>query len=76
MAIIGVLLGELFASQAGLGNRIAFYFANLLTSRMYAALIVIFGVALLINFALLALQNELARRGYGTVGDSDEGFGF
>lgn len=76
VAIIGVLLGELFASQAGLGNRIAFYFANLLTDFMYAALIVIFGVALAINLGLLALQNELARRGYGSVGDSEEGFGF
>lgn len=76
VAIIGVLLGELFASQAGIGNRVAFYFSNLQTDRMYAALIVIFAAALSLNLGLLKLQDALNRRGYGTSSDSRGGFGF
>lgn len=76
VAIIGVLLGELFASQAGIGNRVAFFFNNLQTDRMYATLIVVFAVALSLNLGLLKLQDALRRRGYGATGDSGSGFGF
>lgn len=76
VAIIGVLLGELFASQAGIGNRVAFYFNNLQTDRMYATLIIIFVAALSLNLGLLKLQDALRRRGYGASDDSAGGFGF
>jgi ABC-type nitrate/sulfonate/bicarbonate transport system permease component len=76
VAIIGVLLGELFASQAGIGNQVAFFFSNLQTDRMYAALIVVFAVALSINLGLLKLQDTLSKRGYGTSSESRGGLGF
>lgn len=75
VAIIGVLLGELAASQAGVGNQIGFYFANLDTARMYGALIIVFGVSLALNLSLLRLQQYLWSKGYG-VGDSGEAVGF
>ena len=75
VAIIGVLLGELAASQAGIGNQVKFYFSNLNTGKMYAALILVFAVSLAINLALLRLQSYLAANGYG-VGESAEASGF
>ena len=76
VAIIGVLLGELFASQAGIGNRVAFFFNNLQTDRMYATLIIVFAAALTLNLGLLKLQDALQRRGYGATGGEGGGFGF
>jgi ABC-type nitrate/sulfonate/bicarbonate transport system permease component len=75
VAIIGVLLGELAASQAGVGNQVKFFFSNLNTAKMYAALIMVFAVSLAINLLLLRFQSFLAARGYG-AGDSDETIGF
>lgn len=75
VAIIGVLLGELAASQAGIGNQIHFYFANLQTAKMYAVLIIVFGASLSLNLGLLRLQQWLWKKGYG-VGDSGEAVGF
>lgn len=75
VAIIGVLLGELAASQAGIGNRVNFYFSNLQTDKMYAVLIIVFGVSLGLNLGLLKLQQWLWARGYG-VGESGETTGF
>lgn len=75
VAIIGVLLGELAASQAGVGNQIGFYFSNLNTSKMYAALLLVFAVSLLLNLSLLYLQRWLWSKGYG-VGDQTEMTGF
>jgi ABC-type nitrate/sulfonate/bicarbonate transport system permease component len=76
VAIIGVLLGELFASQAGVGNQVAFFFNNLQTDRMYATLVIVFVAALSLNLGLLKLQDALRRRGYGTTGDTEGGLGF
>jgi ABC-type nitrate/sulfonate/bicarbonate transport system permease component len=75
VAIIGVLLGELAASQAGIGNQVQFFFSNLNTAKMYAALIIIFSVSLGLNLALLRLQSYLAANGYG-IGESDDTVGF
>lgn len=75
VAIIGVLLGELAASQAGIGNQIGFFFSNLNTAKMYAALTIVFAVALVLNLSLLRLQQYLWAKGYG-VGDSGEAVGF
>lgn len=75
VAIIGVLLGELAASQAGLGNRVSFYFSNLQTAKMYAVLIIVFAVSLGLNLGLLKLQEYLWAKGYG-VGESGEAIGF
>lgn len=75
VAIIGVLLGELAASQAGVGNQIQFFFSNLNTAKMYAALIIVFAVSLALNLSLLRFQEYLWAKGYG-VGDSGEAVGF
>lgn len=75
VAIISVVLAELFASQAGLGNRISFYFGNLLTARMYATMLVLFAIALVLNLSLLQVQDYLNRRGYGDA-DTGSTFGF
>lgn len=75
VAIIGVLLGELAASQAGLGNRVSFYFSNLQTAKMYAVLIIVFAASLGLNLALLKFQEYLWEKGYG-VGETGEATGF
>lgn len=75
VAIIGVLLGELAASQAGIGNRIHFYFSNLQTAKMYAVLIIVFAASLGLNLGLLRLQQWLWSKGYG-IGESGEAIGF
>lgn len=74
VAIISVVLAEDFASQAGLGNQVQFYFSNLYMERMYAVLIILFGGALTVNLSLLWVQNWLAAKGYGES-DSDIGMG-
>jgi NitT/TauT family transport system permease protein len=71
VAIIGVLLGELAASQAGIGNQVQIFFSNLQTGRMYAALLIVFAVSFALNISLLKLQQALWRRGYGSS-ESDE----
>jgi NitT/TauT family transport system permease protein len=75
VAIISVVLAELFASQAGLGNRISFYFGNLLTARMYATMLVLFAAALVLNLSLLRVQDYLNRKGYGDA-ETGSTFGF
>jgi NitT/TauT family transport system permease protein len=75
VSIISVVLAELFASRAGLGNLIGFYFSNLMTARMYATLLVLFAAALVLNLSLLRVQDYLVRRGYGDA-DSGSTFGF
>jgi ABC-type nitrate/sulfonate/bicarbonate transport system permease component len=75
VAIIGVLLGELAASQAGVGNQIGFFFSNLNTAKMYAALLLVFVVSLLLNLSLLRLQRWLWSKGYG-IGEQEEATGF
>lgn len=75
VSIISVVLAELFASQAGMGNLIKFFFSNLMTARMYAALLVLFGVALVLNLSLLKFQEYLQRHGYGDA-DAGSTFGF
>jgi ABC-type nitrate/sulfonate/bicarbonate transport system permease component len=75
VAIISVVLAELFASQAGMGNRISFYFGNLLTARMYATMVVLFVAALVLNLSLLRVQDYLNRTGYGDA-DAGSTFGF
>lgn len=76
VAIIGVLLGELAASQAGVGNQIGFFFSNLNTAKMYAALTLVFAVSLLLNLSLLRLQQWLWSKGYGAGDADDESMGF
>lgn len=75
VAIIGVLLGELAASQAGLGNLVSFYFSNLQTAKMYSVLIFVFAASLGLNLGLLKLQEYLWEKGYG-VGETGEAVGF
>lgn len=75
VAIIATLFAELFASQAGLGNRIGFYFSNLYIDQMYAVLIFVFVVSFGLNLAILGLQQFLRDRGYGTS-ESECTFGF
>lgn len=75
VAIISVVLAELFASQAGLGNIISFYFGNLMTARMYATLLVLFAAALVLNFGLLKVQDYLQKKGYGGA-EAGGTFGF
>lgn len=75
VSIISVVLAELFASQAGMGNLINFYFSNLLTARMYAAMLVLFVAALVLNLSLLRVQDYLNRNGYGDA-DAGSTFGF
>jgi ABC-type nitrate/sulfonate/bicarbonate transport system permease component len=75
VAIISVVLAELFASQAGMGNRISFYFGNLLTARMYATMVVLFVAALVLNLSLLRVQDYLNKKGYGDA-DAGSTFGF
>lgn len=75
VAIISVVLAELFASRGGLGNRISFYFGNLMTARMYATLLVLFVAALILNFSLLKIQDYLQQKGYGGA-ETDNTFGF
>lgn len=76
VSIISVTLAELFISRAGLGNRIDFYFSNLMTARMYATLLLLFVVALGLNLSLLKIQDYLRGRGYGAESDSESVFGF
>lgn len=75
VSIISVVLAELFASRAGMGNLIGFYFGNLMTARMYATLFVLFVAALVLNLSLLRLQDYLTRRGYGDA-EAGNTFGF
>ena len=75
VAILATLFAELFASQAGLGNRIAFYFSNLYVARMYAVLIFVFITSFVLNLTILGVQHVLGNRGYG-MGDSEGTFGF
>lgn len=75
VAIISVLLAELFASQAGLGNQISFYFNNLLIARMYGILLIVFAVSFSLNILLLRLEKQLNKRGYHRT-DSGSTTGF
>jgi ABC-type nitrate/sulfonate/bicarbonate transport system permease component len=75
VAIISVLLSELFASQMGLGNQISLYFNQLQVARMYGVLLLVFAIALVLNLALMQLQRYLSDLGYGDV-DSNTSFGF
>ncbi len=75
VSIISVVLAELFASRAGLGNLIGFYFSNLMTARMYATLLVLFAAALVLNLSLLRVQDYLTQKGYGDA-DAGSTFGF
>jgi ABC-type nitrate/sulfonate/bicarbonate transport system permease component len=75
VAIIGVLLGELAASQAGLGNQVQFYFSNLQTAKMYAVLTLVFAASFGLNLTLLRFQQFLRAKGYG-VGQTGEAIGF
>lgn len=79
VAIIGVILGEHYASSTGgLGVIVLRFFTELNLARMYAVLIVIFVFSYSVNRGLLAVQRYLANQGYGTgVGRNDgEDFGF
>ena len=76
VAIIGVLLGELAVSQAGLGNRIKFYFSNLQIEKMYAILLIIFGASFALNIGLLKLQQYLWAKGYGAGESEGDAVGF
>lgn len=67
-SLLTIVLAELFASQSGLGNRVGFFFSNLLTARMYAIILFLFVLSLAINFGILFIQQYLARRGYGNEG--------
>lgn len=77
VAIIGVLLGELAASQAGIGNQIKLFFSNLQTAKMYATLLIVFAISFGLNIGLLKLQAYLRKRGYGADASSEnETIGF
>lgn len=79
VAVIGVILGEHYASKTGgLGAIVLRFFTQLNLARMYAVLVVIFLFSFAVNRGLLALQHDLSRRGYGTGRErgEDEGFGF
>lgn len=71
VAVISVILGELFASQQGLGNLAQFYFRNTQMAKMYTIILIIFIMSLLINLTLMAVQRYLARKGYKRGGDGD-----
>jgi NitT/TauT family transport system permease protein len=57
-ALHGVVLGEMFSSNAGLGYRITFYAAHLRTADVFVPLMILVGIGILIN----ALGNRLEAR--------------
>lgn len=73
VAIIGTLLGELFASYAGIGNLVSFYFTNDQLAEMYSLILIVFLVALTLNLLLLRLQRHLNEAGYGVGEEAHEG---
>jgi len=48
-ALHGVVLGEMFSSNAGLGYRITFYAAHLRTADVFVPLVILVVIGLLIN---------------------------
>ncbi|MFH1122572.1 MAG: ABC transporter permease [Pseudomonadota bacterium] len=60
-ALIGVVIGELFSSNAGLGFHISFYGARLRFSAVFAGLFVVVLLGLLTTQAIRALEARFAR---------------
>ncbi|MEA2640300.1 MAG: NitT/TauT family transport system permease protein [Chloroflexota bacterium] len=59
LAIVGVVLAELFASREGLGFLIMRAYGQLNIQRMFAVILFLFLVALLVNVSLWALEKRL-----------------
>jgi ABC-type nitrate/sulfonate/bicarbonate transport system permease component len=58
-ALHGVVLGEMFSSNAGLGYRITFYAAHLRTADVFVPLVILVVIGLLINQLGSALETRL-----------------
>jgi NitT/TauT family transport system permease protein len=59
--LIGVLLGELFSANAGLGYRMTFYGARLRTTDVLVPLVAIIVIGVAATQALRLLEHRLSR---------------
>jgi NitT/TauT family transport system permease protein len=60
-ALVGVVVGEMFGANAGLGFRMAFYAARLRTTDVLVAVVAIVAVGVLGTQTMRALEHRLAR---------------
>jgi NitT/TauT family transport system permease protein len=58
-ALHGVVLGEMFSSNAGLGYRITFYAAHLRTAEVFVPLVILIVIGIVINQAMNACEARL-----------------
>jgi ABC-type nitrate/sulfonate/bicarbonate transport system permease component len=58
-ALHGVVLGEMFSSNAGLGYRITFYAAHLRTADVFVPLVILVAIGIAINQLGNALEARL-----------------
>jgi NitT/TauT family transport system permease protein len=58
-ALHGVVLGEMFSSNAGLGYRITYYAAHLRTADVFVPLVILVVIGILINQLSYALETRL-----------------
>ncbi|MGG0717009.1 ABC transporter permease [Robertmurraya massiliosenegalensis] len=60
-ALIGVVVGEMFCSNAGLGFRISFYGAQLQTAKLFVALVIVVLFGLIITQLLRVIESQLLK---------------
>jgi len=58
-ALHGVVLGEMFSSNAGLGFRITFYAAHLRTADVFVPLVILVAIGIVINQLMNSLEGRL-----------------
>nr|WP_233265091.1 ABC transporter permease subunit [Halomarina oriensis] len=67
LTFLGIVLGEMFASRAGLGYTLVEYIAGVQTAPMLAIIVVLVLIATVVNVGFFALENHLGSRGSDTA---------
>ncbi|WP_101297287.1 ABC transporter permease [Halegenticoccus soli] len=67
LTFLGVVLGEMFASRAGLGYTLVEYIVGAQIARMLAIIVVLVAVAAAVNVAFFAAEKRLGARGGETA---------
>ncbi|MFC5972143.1 ABC transporter permease [Halomarina salina] len=67
LTFLGIVLGEMFASRAGLGYTLVEYIAGVQTAPMLAIIVVLVLVATVVNVGFFVLENRLGSRSADTA---------
>ena len=67
LTFLGIILGEMFASRAGLGYTLVEYIAGVKTAPMLAIIVVLVLIATVVNVGFFLLEGRLGARGSDTA---------